>query len=849
MRTPSSPPPDPTQALRWFARSVCLTGAGLSAAAWWWVGSAPPIDAPLAFAVADPSLLQSSYWRPLPLLCGLGGLTATLAITWALMDAARRWHQAWKAGGELLQEKQDAQRLLRSVLAHTADGVLTFGNDGVVLSANRAAAHIFQDDESLLMGRHISTLVGDGQANAALHLPDALARMGVEVDGCGQRITGHWPDGEHFPLELSVVLLPGTQPPRHLALTRDLSTQDQASRAAQEARRQLDEVDEMRRVIVHNAPYAIFVLNAQGIIQTVNPAGEKLVGFKSRELVGRSSTQRFFDPEMVADRARLLALRLNEPVRELNVLQHLAAESPGVPSEWTLRRSDGSFIVTEITVTELRDEQGLLTGYLTMAYDVTSRREAEHQLQHMAQHDALTSLPNRNMLQEQLKHCMALAERQGHPMALMFLDIDRFKKINDGLGHQVGDLVLVEVAHRLRRTMRTSDIVARLGGDEFVVLLPHISAAEDVEHVAAKVLQLFADPLRIDQHELRVTPSIGVALYPDHGRDSITLMRHADLAMYQAKSNGRNRVQVYSESMTTPTAETLVLENDLYKALERDELRLHYQPQFDCQSGRITGVEALLRWEHGGRLVPPSDFIPMAEETGLIVPIGEWVLRQACTLAQAWRVRTGWPLRMAVNLSAVQLDEQDVPALVARVLVDTGLPATALELEITESVVVRESLRAADILSQLRAQGVSVAIDDFGVGYSSFSYLRELPVDRFKLDRSFLSAIPQSQGDARLMAALIAMGHRLNVGIVAEGVETEEQAAFLVAHGCDEAQGYHLGRPMPEAAFEKLLVAHAAEQRARPLRIAADKPAPGKTRAEGDAQPPSFEDTATSATL
>ncbi len=846
MRTPSSPPTDPTQALRWVARSVCVTGVGLSAAAWWWLGSAPPIEAPLALVVTEPSLLGASWWRPLPLLCGLGGLSATLGLTWALMDAAQRWRQAWKAGGEWLQEKQDAQRMLGSVLAHTAEGVLSLDSQGGVLSANHAAAQIFREDASSLMGRHISTLLGgDGHAAAAQQgLVEALTRLGVAVDGSAQRTSGHRRNGASFPLELSVVQLPHTQPPRHLALIRDLSTQDQANRAALEARRQLDEVDEMRRVIVHNAPYAIFVLNAQGIIQTVNPAGEKLVGHKARELVGRCSAQRFFDPEMVADRARLLALRLNEPVREFNVLQHLAAESPGVPSEWTLHRSDGSFIVTEITVTELRDEQGQLNGYLSMAYDVTSRREAERQLQHMAQHDALTSLPNRNMLQEQLKLCMALADRQHHPLALMFLDIDRFKKINDGLGHQVGDLVLMEVAHRLRRAMRTSDIVARLGGDEFVVLLPHISAAEDVERVAAKVLQLFADPLRIDQHELRVTPSIGVAIYPEHGRDSITLMRHADLAMYQAKSNGRNRVQVYSDSMATPTAETLVLENDLYKALERQELRLHYQPQFDCQSGRITGVEALLRWEHGGRLVPPSDFIPMAEETGLIVPMGEWVLRQACTVAQAWRTRTGWPLRMAVNLSAVQLDEQDVPALVARVLADTGLPATALELEITESVVVRESLRAADILSQLRAQGVSVAIDDFGVGYSSFSYLRELPVDRFKLDRSFLSAIPQSQGDARLMAALIAMGHRLNVGIVAEGVETEEQAAFLVAHGCDEAQGYLLGRPMPEAHFERLLVAHAAEQRARLVRAAADKMAEKAAEA-----PAAFEDPATSASL
>jgi diguanylate cyclase (GGDEF)-like protein/PAS domain S-box-containing protein len=789
----------------------------LSAAAWWWLGSPAAAEATSAVAQLAATPEAGTWWRPLPLLGALSGVGASLALSWTMLDAARRWQTVWQAGRQLLAEKQEAQRQLRTMMHCTAEGILTLDTQGLVTHANPAATLIFQQEASQLVGRHLAGLVSacapppGGTISADETLKQTADRLGLDSLGSTLRLQGRTPGGHAFPLELSLVPLPDHAAGHHLAVLRDLSAQELANRSALEARRQLDEVDEMRRVIVHNAPYAIFVLNAQGVIQTVNPAGEKLVGFPARELVGRSSTQRFFDPDLVAERARLLALRLNQPVRELNVLEHLAAESPGVPSEWTLRRADGSFIITEITVTELRDENGVLTGYLTMAYDVTSRREAEHQLQHMAQHDALTSLPNRNMLQEQLKQCMSLAERHGHPLALMFLDIDRFKKINDSLGHQVGDLVLVEVAHRLRRAMRTSDIVARLGGDEFVVLLPEISAAEDAELVADKVLELFADALHIAPHELRITPSIGVAIYPDHGRDSITLMRHADLAMYQAKSKGRNRVQVYSDTMAAPSADTLLLENDLYKALERDELRLHFQPQFECATGRISGAEALLRWEHGGRLVPPSDFIPLAEETGLIVPIGEWVLRRACTLAQAWRQRTGVPLRVAVNLSAVQLDQQDVPALVAQVLADTGLPATALELEITESVVVRESLRAADLLTLLRAQGVSVAIDDFGVGYSSFSYLRELPVDRFKLDRSFLVAVPQSTGDARLIAALIAMGHRLNVGIVAEGVENAEQAAFLQAHGCDEAQGYHLGRPLPEDQFEAMLLAHQAE--------------------------------------
>jgi diguanylate cyclase (GGDEF)-like protein/PAS domain S-box-containing protein len=780
--------------------------------------------------------------HPYPLALLLGGMMASLGLWWALRSTANGYAKASALAQALSAKALASERHLRSVLDSTIDGLMTLSSDGRILSINHAACLMFGYRESDLTGQHLSILMpAAASMQQGLSLDEVMQIQRVGIDGVGRRAEGRRSNGMRFPMDLAMSTMFEHDEVLYIAVMRDLSAQDASERAVVEAQRQLNEVDEMRRVIVHNAPYAIFVLNAHGIIQTVNPAGEKLLGFKSHELVGRSTTQRFFDPDQVADRSRLLALRLNQPVQELDVLTHLAKESPGLPSEWTLRRRDGSFIAAEITVTELNNEHGLLTGYLAMAYDVTSRREAEHQLQHLAQHDALTALPNRNMLQDQLKICLSLAERQGHHMALMFLDVDRFKKINDGLGHHIGDAVLIEIARRLRTAMRTTDIVARLGGDEFVILLPQISALEDGERVAQKVLDLFSDPLRIDQHELRITPSIGLALYPEHGSDTVTLMRHADLAMYQAKNNGRNRVQVYSDQMHAPTAATLVLENDLYKALERDELRLHFQPQFDCASGRITGAEALLRWEHDGRLVPPSEFIPLAEETGLIVPMGEWVLRRACHMAQRWRDMSQWPLRVAVNLSAVQLDNQNIPDLVAQVLRETGLPATALELEITESVVVRESLRAADLLSQLRTQGVGIAIDDFGVGYSSFAYLRELPVDRFKLDRSFLTSVPESTGDSRLVAALIAMGHRLDVGIVAEGVETQEQAAFLVSHGCDEAQGFYLGRPIAEEAFEAMLMAHArlqdeiVRQALRPVSIAGTacdstfEPAPSTT--------------------
>ena len=753
--------------------------------------------------------------QPYPLALLLGGVAGSVGLWWAWRNRGLRALQAAELADELSARATDNERRLRAIMDHTVDGIVTVAPSGRVLSLNASACRLFAREADDVLGQHLSLLLPEaGRHERGRRVEQFLQQQCTGLEGLGHRTEGlRGAAGRAFPVELSVSSMVYKQQKHYIVIVRDLSLQETAERAVLEAQRQLNEVDEMRRVIVHHAPYAICVLSPQGVIQAINPAGERLLGLGAMELVGRSTAMRFFDAEQVADRTRMLALRLDRPAHTVNLFSHLAEQSPGIPSEWLLRRGDGQPLIAELSVTELRNEHGQLTGYLAMAQDVTSRREAEQQVQHMARHDALTGLPNRNMLQEQLKHSLAHAERDGTAMAMMFIDLDRFKKINDSLGHHIGDHVLVEAARRLNTAMRTSDIVARLGGDEFVVLLTHITEPADGLRVADKLLALFAEPLRVGPHELRVTPSIGLALYPDHGRDGITLMRHADLAMYQAKHSGRNRVQVYSDQMESPSAESLILENDLYKALERDELRLHLQPQFHCQSGAITGAEALLRWEHKGKLISPAEFIPLAEETGLIVPMGRWVLRRACALAQQWRTETDWPLRMAVNLSAVQLEHPDIVDEVRAALADTGLPPTALELEITESVVVRESLRAAAVLNQLRTLGVRIAIDDFGVGYSSFAYLRELPVDRFKLDRSFLSAVPQSPGDSRLAAALIAMAHRLEVGIVAEGVETAEQAAFLTAHQCDEAQGYFLGRPLPEDAFAVLLHQHAHTRR------------------------------------
>jgi diguanylate cyclase (GGDEF)-like protein/PAS domain S-box-containing protein len=740
--------------------------------------------------------------QPYPLAVLGAGLAATLAVFGGLLSVSGRYRRAAHMAEQMSRQARDSQARLAAVIDHTVDGILTLDARGTILRANPPAGQMFGCTAAELIGMPLGALIPGMGGDAA---QGALARhiAAVAAGGSGSReVRGVKPDGTGFPLELALSQVDLGTERLLVGILRDLSSQRAAETAFEEARRQLERVDEMRRVIVHHAPYGIAVLSPGGRVLSLNPAAERLLGHRAEQVIGRLTPQDFIDPLELAERTAQLAARVGAALTPAEALARHALLVGG-PTEWTLVRPDGSRIVAEISITPLRNDGGEITSYLAMAQDVTGRRQAETQLQHLARHDALTGLPNRSWLQEQLKSALAQAQRAGSTLALLFIDLDRFKKINDSLGHHVGDGALIEVARRLTEALRSSDLVARLGGDEFVVLLPQLAHAGDVEDVAGKLVERLRFPLQVGPHELRVTPSIGVAVYPEHGLDAETLMRHADQAMYRVKTQGRNAWGTFSAELDRSGAEALRLENDLYRALPRGELLLHYQPQFDCASGALSGAEALVRWRRGGspQLVSPAEFIPIAEETGLIVEIGEWVLLQACQQAQQWRTDTGCDLRIGVNLSARQLDQVDVVDMVARALAQTGLPPAALELEITESVIVRESLRAAATLARLRTLGVKVAIDDFGVGYSSFAYLRELPVDRFKVDRSFLVAVPQSEADCRLAAALIAMAHRLQVGIVAEGVETVEQLAFLRQHGCDVAQGYHLGRPVDAERF------------------------------------------------
>ena len=450
--------------------------------------------------------------------------------------------------------------------------------------------------------------------------------------------------------------------------------------------------------------------------------------------------------------------------------------------------------------------------------DVTERKEIEEQIRCLAYFDGLTGLPNRRLFQERLALALEAARRHGRIAALLFLDLDRFKRINDTMGHSVGDTLLREAGERISQCLRRTDcvtrpqendsefLIARLGGDEFIVLLSEIARVQDAARVARRVIKALARPFLLGEQEIFISGSIGIAIYPFDGEDAETLLKNADTAMYHAKDQGRNNYQFYTESMNATAFERLVLEGSLRRALERGEFILHYQPQLCLSSNRIIGAEALVRWEHPELgSVPPSDFIPLAEESGLIVPLGSWVLRAACAQGRLWHEAGRSDLRIAVNVSSRQFGAPGFAETVSLVLEETRIDPTRLDLEITETSVMQDAEENRKILKRLKDLGIRVSVDDFGTGYSSLSYLRRLPLDALKVDRSFLAGVPTDEDRTTITTAIIALGRSLNLTVVAEGVETEEQLRFLREKGCHEAQGYWIGRPAPAEAFSASL--------------------------------------------
>ena len=542
-------------------------------------------------------------------------------------------------------------------------------------------------------------------------------------------------------------------------------------------------------------PAAIMVTGRDNVILAVNPSFTRLTGYEADEVVGKSPS--------------LMKSGRHDEAFYKAMWDGLRRHGEWTGEVWD-RRKDGTIYPKWLNIKVVNEMcqggNGEPAFYVASFTDVSASKEAEERIRELAYHDVLTGLPNRLLLLDRLEHALANAQRGRHHLAVMFIDLDRFKNINDSLGHATGDLLLKEVASRLRCCIRDVDTVARLGGDEFVVVLENLEEEVDAVSVANKIQTAFNRPITVNGETLHVSTSIGIALYPEDGMNAETLMQNADTAMYQAKGQGCNNYQFFAPFMNEQAREKLVLENTLQEALSRDEFQLYYQPIIDIGTGAMVSAEALIRWDSPERgLIPPDKFIPIAEETGVIVPIGDWVIRQACRDLVSWKGMGFAPPRVSVNISPRQFRQPSLQARIRATLEATGVSAQQLELEMTESALMERPDQAARLLNELKSLGMGIVIDDFGTGYSSLAYLKKFPIDKLKIDRSFVRDLESDKSDREITLAVIALSHNLGLRVVAEGVETQTQLDFMHRHKCDYVQGFYYSKPMRGDAFTAYL--------------------------------------------
>jgi len=724
------------------------------------------------------------------------------------------------------QALRQSSRRLEALIDFSPLAIVVLDTDGLVQRWNRAAERIFGWNEREVIGRAAPHVPRDRQNEAhemhaavmrgeEMHNVEAVRRRrdGTQVHvvistacvrGDGDRITG-----------IMLLVADVTQRVRGERM-RDL--EHAVTRILAEARSSNEAVEAVLNAVCE-ATGSVYggrwVCDPDdGMLRCTETYAEDTIGLKSF-VAGTLSVRRLpggeggLLPRAWTTRRPLWA----EDLAQLDGFSRgEAALEAGLKSAFAIPIATGAEFhgVLEFFARErLAPDDGLIAimrGIASQLGQFLARKEAESHMRFFANHDTLTGLPNRAMFNQRLAQAVAQAGRHGRRAAVLVVDLDRFKVVNDTLGHGTGDLVLRDLAARLRESLRVGDTLGRQGGDEFVILLEDVADPKDISEVSQKILDTASRPLSLHGQEYAVTASIGVSVFPDDGRDAQDLVKNADIAMYRAKEQGRNAFQFYSASMNAHSIERLALEAKLRRALERQEFLLHYQPKVELASGRVVGVEALIRWLPAeGGMVSPAEFIPLAEETGLIGPIGEWVLRAACADARRWQAAGYPPVRLAVNLSARQFVREALTSEIAEVLARAGLAPSVLELEITESVVMQDPERAARVLNDLNALGVHVAIDDFGTGYSSLSYLKRFPVDTVKIDRSFIEGIPADDDDIVITRAVVAMAHSLGLRVTAEGVETAEQLAFLTEQGCDEVQGFLLGRPVPAGEIEAVI--------------------------------------------
>jgi diguanylate cyclase (GGDEF)-like protein/PAS domain S-box-containing protein len=609
-----------------------------------------------------------------------------------------------------------------------------------------------------------------------LLVPIKSPQASMGVIGALGRPDHPFPPVEQFLLELTA---------GHTACT--LNMLQRCTSAAETANRL-----KLAATVFDHALEGIFITDPDARILAANPAACRITGYGERELLGQTP--------------RLFRSGRQTPEFYAAFWQELKSRGCWHGEIWN-RRKNGDVFPEILSVSAIRDSAGAIVQYVALLVDISAQKTVEAQLQYKAHHDELTGLSNRVQFKEYLARSLAHARRESFKLAVLFIDLDHFKYINDTLGHQMGDALLQAVAERIRGYLREEDLVARLGGDEFAVLLLGITHLQDAARVAKKLIDALTEPVALDNHELSITASIGIAVYPEDGDSMDDLLRRADNAMYSAKDLGRNTVQFYRSEMDTRSRERMSISNALQRALDRDEFFLVYQPQIDLRTDRVVGVEALLRWRHGDDVITPGRFIPVAEETSLIVRIGQWVLHTACLQGRRWQDSGAGSFRVAVNLSARQFLEKGLLSAIHGVLEVTGFPALQLELEITESLAMANVARTSQVLWSMKGMGVGISIDDFGTGYSSLAYLGEYPLDTLKIDLSFVHGIGRNPRQEAIIRAVIAMAGTLGLGLVAEGVETEQQLQFLQDNGCHVVQGYYLAQPMVAEDFGAWLLA------------------------------------------
>ena len=688
--------------------------------------------------------------------------------------AVRRARKAAEAELELRNRALDAAS--NGVVITSADG------DMPMVYVNPAFVRITGYPAEELLGVNCRLLQGDDREQAAL---EAIRGGVARREACTAELRNYRKDGTLFWNRLSIAPVED----RHGRITHFVGVQEDIT----------DSVNKEQRLrqsatVFDNAQEGMTVTELDGTIIEVNRAFSEITGYRRDEIIG--SNPRILQSGR-HDRGFYQAMWAS--------LQESGRWSGEV---WN-RRKSGEVYPQLLTISVVRDECGRACNYVGVFADISKLKQSEEQLEYLAHHDPLTGLPNRLLFNARLHHAVEQARRNNYLLAVLFLDLDRFKNINDAHGHTAGDELLRQVGERLGRCVRTEDTIARIGGDEFIILLERLVTPEHASLVAEKIQRAFTAPFTIEGMDQYVTASIGIGSFPRDAQDSITLVRNADTALYRVKEHGRKGYRFYSPEYTAQAAERAALENDLYKAVEGGQLRLHYQPQVDLHSGAITGVEALVRWEHPVQgLMSPGLFIPIAEESGLILDIGGWVLETACRQARRW-LDSGLDFgRMSVNIAGQQIRKGDLHLATRDVLRACGLPPGLLELEVTEGFIMKQAEQGITDLQRLRDLGVGLAIDDFGTGYSSLSYLKRLPVDRLKLDQSFVRDLPDDPEDAAIAAAVIALAGSLGLDIIAEGVETEEQRRFLLEEGCGRGQGYLFSRPLPPEALLEWAARH-----------------------------------------